>query len=490
MYLLGLDIGTSSIKASLLNPENGVCVASSCSPETEMSILAPAAGWAEQEPEQWWKHTCLAVSKVIGHARVNAEDIAAIGIAYQMHGLVCVNDRLEVLRNAIIWCDSRAVETGNQAFDAIGHDRCLEHHLNQPGNFTASKLGWVKAHEPEVFRRIHKIMLPGDFIAARLCGEAQTTASGLSEGILWDFQKQEPSELMLHYFGFTEELLPAIVPTFGVQGRVSEEAASLTGLRPGTPISYRAGDQPNNAFSLNVLHPGEVAATAGTSGVIYGVSDLNRFDPQSRVNTFVHVNSTPGQIRNGILLCINGAGSMNAWVKKAGDPSLSYHDINELAAGVSPGSGELCVYPFGNGAERMLGNQDPGCSIHNLNFNVHTPAHLYRAAQEGVAFSLNYGLDIMSELGVQATIIRAGKANMFLSPVFCQTLADVTGATIELCNTDGSLGAARGAGLGAGIFQSAEEAFAGLKVLETVSPGPGRELASQSYSVWEKGLIR
>jgi xylulokinase len=487
MYLLGLDIGTSSIKASLLYDATGECVASAQSPATEMEIIAPNHGWAEQDPEIWWENTRLAIAEVISKSSINPGNVGAIGISYQMHGLVCVDKELNVLRNSIIWCDSRAVEIGNKAFKDIGTDKSLAHFLNSPGNFTASKLKWVKDNEPDIYRKIYKVMLPGDFIAAKLTGDIKTTESGLSEGIFWDFEQKSPADLLLDYYGIDRNILADIVPTFGIQGEVTNSAAALTGLKPGTPVSYRAGDQPNNAFSLNVLNPGEIAATAGTSGVVYGVSNQVQYDPPSRVNTFLHVNNNPDQVRNGILLCVNGTGILNSWMKKIAGAEINYDQMNELAATVNPGSGGLIILPFGNGAERVLENHETGCSIHNLNFNMHGKAHLFRAAQEGIAFSLYYGIKIMQNMGVDIKVIRAGKANMFLSPVFSQTLADISGAIIELYNTDGAQGAARGAGIGAGIYKDFSSAFEGLKKIETITPLENLVL-KDAYNNWEKAL--
>ncbi len=488
MFLLGIDIGTSSIKAAILDAETGNCHASFQSPETEMEILTPKSGWAEQDPEIWWKHTQIAVFEVISKAGINADKIKAIGISYQMHGLVCVDKEMNVLRNSIIWCDSRAVGIGNTAFREIGAEKCLSHLLNSPGNFTASKLKWVKDNELDIYSRIYKIMLPGDFIAAKLTGKIKTTESGLSEGIFWDFATQATADILLKNYGLDKNILAETTPTFGIQGRVSAEAAIVTGLKPGIPVCYRAGDQPNNAFSLNVLNPGEIAATAGTSGVVYGVSNQVKYDPQSRVNTFVHVNNTSSETRNGILLCINGTGILNSWIKKIAGEDLSYSQINEIAATVNSGSGGLIILPFGNGAERVLENAETGCSIHNLNFNIHGKAHLFRAAQEGIAFALYYGIKIMQEMGVEIKVIRAGKANMFLSPVFCQTLADISGAVIELYNTDGAQGAARGSGIGAGIYKDFTAAFAGLKKIEAIMPSTDKQVLNEAYQNWEKEL--
>lgn len=486
MYLLGYDIGSSSVKASLVNAESGKCVASAFYPKTEAEIIAVQPGWAEQKPEMWWANLKLATQDVMDASSIRKEDIAAIGISYQMHGLVCVDKNQQVLRPAIIWCDSRAVPYGEKAFHSLGEERCLSHLLNSPGNFTASKLAWVKENEPEIYARIDKIMLPGDYIAMKLTGEVCTTVSGLSEGMFWDFKNNEVAKFLMEYYGFDSSLIAAIKPTFSEQGRVTTFAAAELGLKEGTPVTYRAGDQPNNALSLNVFNPGEIASTAGTSGVVYGVNGAVNYDPQSRVNTFAHVNHTAEQTRLGVLLCINGTGILNSWVKRTVVPAgVSYAEMNELAAQAPIGSGGISILPFGNGAERMLQNRETECSINGINFNLHTRNHIIRAAQEGIVFSFKYGIDIMEGMGMDVRKIHAGHANMFLSPIFRDTLAGVTGATIELYDTDGSVGAAKGAGIGAGIYKDHNEAFATLDKLAVIEPNLTNKAAYEdAYQRW------
>ncbi len=488
MFLLGYDVGSSSVKASLVNAETGKCVATAFYPKTEAPIISKQPGWAEQDPAMWLGNLKLATADVLSQASaVNPKDIKAIGISYQMHGLVCVDKDLNVLRPAIIWCDSRAVPYGQKAWEQLGKDYCLPHLLNSPGNFTAAKLAWVKENEPEVYKRIWKVMLPGDYIAMRLTGVTCTTVSGLSEGIFWDFTANRPSEELLDYFGFDDTILAPVKPTFGVQGTLTEAAAASLGLAAGTPVTYRAGDQPNNALSLNVFNPGEIASTAGTSGVVYGVIGQVQYDPLSRVNTFAHVNHTAADPRLGVLLCINGTGILNSWMRRNVVPGLSYPQMNELAAKVPIGSEGVSILPFGNGAERMLENRETGCSVHGLNFNRHGQAHLVRAAQEGIVFSFQYGIEIMEQMGLKVDKIHAGMANMFQSGVFRETLAGVSGATIELYNTDGSVGAAKGAGIGAGIYRNAQEAFSTLERLEVVLP-QHEEAYRAAYAAWKERL--
>lgn len=487
MYLLGYDIGSSSVKASLVNAETGKCIASAFFPKTEAAIIAVHSGWAEQDPENWWENLKLSTQAILTESGIDAADIKVIGISYQMHGLVCVDKNQKVLRPAIIWCDSRAVPYGQKAFETLGEELCLSHLLNSPGNFTASKLAWIKENEPAVYEQIYKIMLPGDYIAMKLSGDICTTVEGLSEGIFWDFKNNRLADFLMKYYGFDESLIADVKPTFAEQGRVSAAAANELGLKEGTPITYRAGDQPNNALSLNVFNPGEIASTAGTSGVVYGVNGEVNYDPQSRVNTFAHVNHSASQTRLGVLLCINGTGILNSWVKRNVAPEgISYNDMNVLAATAPIGSAGLSILPFGNGAERMLCNKEIGCSIRGLDFNAHGKQHIIRAAQEGIVFSFKYGIDIMGQMGIPVQKIHAGQANMFLSPVFRTTLAGVTGATIELYDTDGSVGAAKGAGIGAGIYKDNNEAFATLDKLEVIESDTAKQQEyAEAYERWK-----
>ena len=491
MFLLGFDIGSSSVKVSLLEGESGKCVGSSFYPKQEMKITTHKAGWAEQEPELWWDNLKLALKDVLNESRVNPEDIVSIGISYQMHGLVMVDKNLKVIRPSIIWCDSRAASIGNKAFEEIGEQSCLTNLLNSPGNFTASKLKWVKENEPENFSKTYKIMLPGDYIAMKLTGIPQTTISGLSEGIMWNFKENNIAHMLFENYGFSSDIVSDIVPTFAVQGQLSSKVADELGLSSKTTVSYRAGDQPNNALSLNVLNPGEIATTAGTSGVVYGVSEEIKYDPLSRINTFAHVNHSTENTRLGVLLCINGTGILNAWLKRMVGENVSYDELNQMASNAPIGSDGVSILPFGNGAERVLNNKNIGSAFSGINFNIHQKDHLLRAAQEGIVFSFKYGMDIMQNIGINATVIRAGKANMFLSPIFRNTLAGISGATIELYNTDGSTGAARGAGIGTGYYKSFGEAFTNLKKIDVIEPEVAKITQYRdAYEKWKNQLER
>lgn len=490
MYLLGLDVGSSSVKAALVEAESGKCVASDFFPKSEAPIKALKPGWAEQDPESWVEYARLAVESCMAKSGVAPSDVKAIGISYQMHGLVAIDRDRRVIRDAIIWCDSRGVPYGEKALAEVGAEKCLPHLLNQPGNFTATKLAWMKENEPELFARIWKIMLPGDYLAMRLTGEICTNPEGLSEYMLWDFKENGPAAFIMDYFGFDLSMLPEIKPTFSDQGHLTREAAEAFGLAEGTPVTYRAGDQPNNALSLNVFEPGEVASTAGTSGVVYGINGTVDYDPRSRVNNFAHVNHTAGAPRIGVMTCISGTGILNSWVHRNICPGVSYAEMNELAAKAPVGSAGVTVLPFGNGAERVLENRQIGCSFHGINFNIHNRDHIIRAEQEGIVFSFYYGMEIMKEMGMRIDTIHAGHANMFLSPIFRDTLAGVSGATIRLVDTDGAVGAAKGAGIGLGYYKNNKEAFASLKTISEITPAADRTPYLEAYARWKETLLR
>lgn len=487
--LIGYDIGSSSVKTTLLNADTGKVVASEGLPKEEMLISSPQKEWAEQDPMMWWKYIIETTHKVLADADVKAGEIKAIGISYQMHGLVLVDKNHEVIRPSIIWCDSRAVEIGNQAFNELGSDYCLSRLLNSPGNFTASKLRWVKENEPQHFEKIHKIMLPGDFIAMKLTGEILTSETGLSEGIFWDFQENGVSSALLAHYGIDRSLLADAVPSFSQQGKVTAEAAEILGLEAGIPITYRSGDQPNNAFSLNVLKEGELATTAGTSGTVYGVSTRPVFDPDSRVNTFVHVNHSQTSPSYGVLLCVNGTGILNSWLKRTLGGNPSYEEMNNLASEVAIGSDGLNFIPFGNGAERILKNRQVDAHLSGLNLLKHDRRHILRAGQEGIVSALTYGFNIMKNMGLNLNTVKAGKANMFLSPLFREAFVNMNQVSLELYDTDGSQGAARGAGIGAGIYSDHPTAFVGLEKVAALDPEPElQEAYSEVYQRWKEQL--
>ena len=488
-YFLGYDLGSSSVKAALLEAESGKPVASAFSPASEMKIHAPRPGFAEQDPEHWWQELVQATKRLHQKFPFDKNEIGAIGISYQMHGLVCLDKDNLPLRPAIIWCDSRAVRYGTEAFDGLGHGFCLEHFLNAPGNFTASKLKWVKENEPEIFAKTVRILLPGDYIALKMTGEAVTTISGLSEGIFWDYKENGIATALLDFFGIDKALLAPVVPNFGEQGKLQVHAAAALGIAAGTPVTYRAGDQPNNAFSLRVFEPGEIAATAGTSGVLYGISNQAVFDPKSRVNPFIHVNHQPNHARYGILMCLNGTGILNSWLRREFFPDESYETINAGAGIIRPGAEGISCYPFGNGAERILENKNPGAHISGLDFNRHNKYHLARAAQEGIVFALIYGAEIMQEMGLSLNRIRAGYANMFLSDLFSGTFANCSDCPVELYNTDGALGSARGAGFGSKYYPQLKDCFLGMELVRRVDPEKNKAARiKEIYGQWKEGL--
>ncbi len=487
MYYLGIDVGSSSIKAALVNTETGKPLAVVQEPENEMGMTAIKSGWAEQHPDVWWQHICSAITKLKNEQNVDAKEITGVGISYQMHGLVLIDKEGKPLRESIIWCDSRAVSIGNNAFAEIGEEKCSAHLLNSPANFTASKLKWVKENEPELYNKIHKFLLPGDYISYKFSNEINTTISGLSEGIFWDFKDNQVADFLLEHYGIDDNLVPEIVPTFGMQAKVDANGAKESGLLEGTPILYRAGDQPNNALALNVFNPGEIATTGGTSGVVYAVTDSLSVKESARVNNFAHVNYEVARPKIGKLLCINGAGIQYRWLLNNLDVA-SYQEMNDLASSVPVGSEGVSIIPFGNGAERMLNNVEVGTQLLNVNLNQHHKAHLCRAALEGIAFSFVYGMDILKSDGIDSKVMKAGNDNLFRSEIFANTVATLVDFNIEMYNTTGAIGAARAAGLHEGDFASFGKLVEENDYVMTYKPNANKEAYITAYQNWKKEL--
>ncbi len=487
MYFIGYDIGSSSVKAGVVEAATGKCLGVVNAPEKEMSMLAPQNGWAEQDPGDWWAFVCQATKTLLKTYGVKPSQVRGIGISYQMHGLVLVDQKGQALGNSIIWCDSRAVDIGQKAYDDLGHDRCAGSLLNSPGNFTASKLKWVKDHRPETYARAHKFMLPGDYIALRFSGDINTTVSGLSEGIFWDFKEHGVAHWLLEYYGLDESLIPRVVPTFSEQARVSKTGARESGLPEGTPILYRAGDQPNNALSLNVFLPGEVAATGGTSGVMYAITDNLSVKESSRVNNFAHVNYTPDRQCIGKLLCINGAGIQYRWLLN-NLKVASYEEMNQMAGSIGIGSDGVRILPFGNGAERMLNNRELGTRLVNINLNNHHKGHLCRAALEGIAFSFVYGMEIMKSDGIAPSVIRAGNDNLFRSQIFAHTIASLIDQEIEIYNTTGAIGAARACLLHEQDFHAYGKQIMDNDYVMSYTPSRDKAAYADAYHAWKKEL--
>jgi len=486
-YYIGYDVGSSSVKIALVDAFTGKKLALVNEPENEMSIIALQANWAEQDPKDWWKHICKGTKRVIAEANIDPSKISGIGISYQMHGLVVVDENIEPLRNSIIWCDDRAIAIGNTAFNELGHDKCFEQLLNSPGNFTASKLKWVLDNEPEIYNKIHKYMLPGDFVAAKLTGKICTTKNSLSEGILWDYKEDKLANWLLDYYGIDSNLTPEIVENFTNQGEVTEHASAETGIPVGCPVIYRAGDQPNNALSLNILNHGEVAATGGTSGVIYAVTNQLKSKESSRINNFAHVNYSKNNTTVGKLLCVNGAGIMYRWLRNNVGTD-SYDEMNTKASEIPVGSEGVVVIPFGNGAERMLNSVNTGVHFANINLNQHTHSHLYRAALEGIAFAFVYGMEILTNDNAEVKVMRAGNDNLFRSEIFANTVATLIGHDIEIYNTTGAVGAARACSLTDGDFKKFGKNITDNDHVMTYKPLKDKEPYELAYKNWRTTL--
>lgn len=486
-YFLGIDLGSSSIKAAIIDID-GKVISQGKYPAEEMEIAVSKSSWAEQDPDLWWRYTLVLIEKTLKEASISPSLIKSIGISYQMHGLVCLDKGGKVLRPAIIWCDGRAVEIGREGVIILGEDYALDNLLNLPGNFTASKLAWVKKYEPNVYDKVSIAFLPGDFIAYRMSGQANTTISGLSEGIFWNFKDSKIDDRLMSALKIDVEKLAIPLDSFSSEVLTNHSFELATGIPAGTPIGYRAGDQPNNALSLGVLHPGEAAGTGGTSGVVYAVSEQVKPDRLSRVNNFIHVNHTNNLSRIGTLLCINGTGILYNWIRKNLFEGKSYYEIEDIASEVNSCSDGLLIYPFGNGAERILGNLDIGAKIENLNFNLHTKAHMARAALEGIAFSFMYGLEIMKEMEIEVKTMKVGNDNLFQSQIFAQTLADVAKIEIVVQNTNGANGAAKAGAFGAGFISDLRDVLISDVIVKTIKPTENDKL-NHHYLNWKKYLL-
>ena len=485
MIAIGFDIGSSFVKAALVEVETGKPIARARVPEVEIPMEAQQLGWAEQHPNLWWQYLCEATQKLLTETDINPEQISSIGISYQMHGLVLVDRDLNPLRKSIIWCDSRATSYGEKAFEKLGKGYCKDHLLNSPGNFTASKLAWVIENEPELYQKAYKLMLPGDFLAAKLSGIPQTTITGLSEGIFWDFKNDQASQALFDHYQIDQSLVPEVVDNFTVQATVSNAGAQATGLKEGPPITYRAGDQPNNAYTLGARKAGDVVATGGTSGVVYALTDQLSGNELTKVNTFAHVNYQPQQKMFGKLLNLNGAGIQYRWLHQLMG-EVGYEKLNEMAQQAPIGSNGLQVFPFGNGAERMLDNKIVNGHISNINFNIHDNNHMVRATLEGIAFAMIYGIEILKNDGVDIENLKVGNDNLFLSDVFSKTIADTLGISIQMLEATGAEGAAKASISNPHQTQNNDN----INITKTIKPNPKLQVESiASFEKWKTQLL-
>ena len=313
-----------------------------------------------------------------------------------------------------------------------------------------------------------------------------TTKTGLSEGMLWDYKNNSVADFLLKYYEIDSSLIPKIVPTFGFQCKLNKKGSSECGLLEDIPIYYRAGDQPNNALSLNVLNPGEIAATAGTSGVVFAVTDNVKTNESERINNFLHVNIN-NSISLGKLLCINGAGIQYAKLKNELNIN-SYDEMNKLSSVVEVGSKQLTYLPFGNGSERMLNNINVGSKMLNFDINIHKKEHVIRATLEGIAFAFVYGMQILINDGVKPKVIRAGNDNLFKSKVFGETISTLINTDIEIYETTGAFGAARAVDLRNRDFNKFENNIIENDFLRTFSPQPNLNDYKNAYNLWVEKL--
>jgi xylulokinase len=474
--LLGLDIGTTGAKALLID-ESGAVRASAT---VDYPLLTPRRLWSEQHPADWWRATCAACRSVLQAARVSGEAVAGIGLTGQMHGLVLLDARGEVLRPAILWNDQR---TGSQC-EAITNRLGLPTLLQRTGNavlpgFTAPKLVWVRENEPDAYRRATKFLLPKDFIRYRLAGEFATDVADASGTSLFDVPARAWSTPMFDDLDLPLAWAPRCVESSAVTGAVSASAAAETGLAAGTRVVGGAGDQAAQALGMGLAHEGPVSATLGTSGVVFAATQRPLIDARGRLHSFCHAAPETWHVM-GVML--SAGGSLRWFRDTLGDLERAeaaargvdpYGLLTLLAAPIPPGCEGLLFLPY------LSGERTPHVDPHARGAFVgltlrHTKGHLVRAVMEGVAFGLRDSLQLIREAGISPTELRVSGGGA-RSPLWRAILADVMQVPVATMNvTEGAAyGAALLAGVGAGVFPTVDDACARTTaIVERIEPDP------------------
>jgi xylulokinase len=472
--ILGIDVGTGGTRAVLLD-EAGKVVASATSEHAPIS--APQIGWAEQDPRDWWRATCSATKECLQLARVSADEIAGVGLTGQMHGMVLLDAAGEVLRPAIIWCDQRTEAQGRAITEKIGARRLIELTANPAlTNFTLTKIWWVQQHEPQIWSRVHSLLLPKDYARFRLTRARACDVADASGTLLFDVAHRRWSAPMAEISNVRPEILPQIFESPEISGRISEEGSRATGLRVGTPVVAGAGDQAAGAVGMGIVRPGAVSATIGTSGVVFAATATPTMDPQGRIHTFCH--AVPG--RWHVMGVTQSAGFSLSWFRDTlctgrDGNRVSYDQLTAEAAGTKPGGDGLLWLPYLMGERTPHLDPDARGAFVGLTAQ-HTRGHLVRAILEGVAFSLRDSLTIFCELKLPIESIRLGGGGA-RGTLWRQIQADVYGMPVEILEAEE--GAAYGAGLlagvGVGVWSSVESACdTAVKVAQVVEPDPAR----------------
>lgn len=473
-YLLGIDIGTSGTKTVLFN-EMGDTIASAIG---EYPLYQPHIGWAEQEPEDWWQATVDTIKQVLDTSGVNPADIKGIGLSGQMHGMVLLNKEGNVLRSSIIWCDQRTQEECHKITEIIGKERLIEITANPAlTGFTASKVMWVKNHQPDIFEKIYKILLPKDYIRYKLTGEFATEVSDASGMQFLDVPKRTWSGEILNKLGLDYKWMPAVYESQEVSGKVTKKVAQLTGLAPGTPVVGGGGDQAAGAVGNGIVKPGVISSTIGTSGVVFAHMDEVNIDPRGRVHTFCHAVPNTWHVMG----VTQGAGLSLQWMRNnfgAAERELAefldidpYELMTKEAQKAAPGCEGLIYLPY------LMGERTPHLDPYakGVFFGLsakHGRNEMIRTVMEGVAYSLRDCLEIIKGMGVSVSEVRAsgggGKSSLWR-----QMQADIFNNPITTINSSEgpALGAALLAGVGTEVYNSVPEACeAAIKTISVQQP--------------------
>ena len=466
-YLLGLDVSTTATKALLIDGDGTVVGVAAA----EYAYETPRPLWCEQDPALWWDGAVQSIRAVLKQSGIAAEEIAAVGLTGQMHGLVLLDAKGQVLRPALLWNDQRTAAECDEIRRRVGRDRLIERTGNDAlTGFTAPKLLWVRNHEPEIYDRIAHVLLPKDYVRYRLTGEPATDKAGAAGTLLLDLRRRDWSEDILDALAIPTGWLPPTHEGPVVTGTLSDEAAKATGLAAGTPVVAGGGDQAAGAVGVGAVREGIVSLVLGTSGVVFATSNEPFVEPEGRLHAFCH--AVPGRWHlMGVML--SAAGSLR-WFRDTLAPGVSFDDLLAPAAEVAPGSDGLRFLPYLTG-ERTP-HPDPLARGAFVGLTVrHTRAHLARAVLEGIAFGLRDGFELMREAGLPTpdeVRVSGGGAQ---SPLWRQILADVLGADLVTVNTTegAAFGAALLAGVGAGAWADVDAATdATVRVTGHTSPRP------------------
>jgi xylulokinase len=476
-YVLGIDVGTGGTRAVLVDRNGAIASSATCE---HVPFASPQTGWAEQDPHDWWKAAGSAIRAAL--ANVQNADVVCVGLAGQMHGAVLLDENDEVLRPALIWCDQRTQPQCDWLNEKLGEQRIIELTCNPAlTNFTLTKLLWVRDHEPEVWKRFRRVLLPKDYVRFRLTGEHAMDVAEASGTLMFDVADRRWSEEMMASVGLPMTCLPKLFESPEICARLSHAGAAHAGLKPGTPVVAGAGDQAGGAVGMGIVRAGAVSATIGTSGVVFAATDTPAMDVRGRVHTFCH--AVPG--RWHVMGVTQAAGLSLRWIRDLlkNSANLSYDQLTREAASVPAGSDGVLWSPYLMGERTPHLDPNARATLTGLAAN-HTRAHVVRAVLEGVAFSLKDTFSLFAEMKVPVSTIRVGGGGA-RSELWRQIQADVYGREVEILAAEegAAYGAALLAGVGAKFWSSVDEACeAVVNVQHRVKPNqPASQLLLKQY---------